>query len=130
MATRRANVLGLGLIGGSLALALAKHGFVVSGSDANGEVEQSALARGVIGTVGIELTGVAIKLISAKGSIPTVLITPRANADCSTSLFASLPETTKPCFANASASEPPINPRPRTFARRVATVKFYRWVSF
>ncbi|MFM8854045.1 MAG: prephenate dehydrogenase/arogenate dehydrogenase family protein, partial [Acidimicrobiaceae bacterium] len=54
MATRRANVLGLGLIGGSLALALAKHGFVVSGSDANIEVEQLALTRGVIGAVGID----------------------------------------------------------------------------
>ncbi|MDA0286447.1 MAG: NAD(P)-binding domain-containing protein, partial [Actinobacteria bacterium] len=54
MATRRANVLGLGLIGGSLALALAKHGFAVSGSDTDHEVEQSALARGIIGAVGID----------------------------------------------------------------------------
>ena len=32
---RRANVLGLGLIGGSLALALTKCGFYVTGSDEN-----------------------------------------------------------------------------------------------
>ncbi|MFM9171460.1 MAG: prephenate dehydrogenase/arogenate dehydrogenase family protein, partial [Acidimicrobiaceae bacterium] len=70
MATRRANVLGLGLIGGSLALALAKHGFVVSGSDANGEVEQSALARGVIGTVGIDPLAEISFIATPVSSIP------------------------------------------------------------
>lgn len=70
MATRRANVLGLGLIGGSLALALAKHGFVVSGSDANGEVEQSALARGVIGAVGIDPLAEISFIATPVSSIP------------------------------------------------------------
>ena len=54
MATRRANVLGLGLIGGSLALALVKQGFLVTGDDLDKEVANMALARGMIGAVGID----------------------------------------------------------------------------
>ncbi len=54
VATRRANVLGLGLIGGSLALALKKNGFSVSGSDANSETEKLALEREIISAIGID----------------------------------------------------------------------------
>lgn len=44
---RRANVVGLGLIGGSLALALQQLGFVVGGSDVNPDRVAEALSRGV-----------------------------------------------------------------------------------
>lgn len=54
VALRRANVLGLGLIGGSLALALAKNGFSISGTDANEATAQLALERGIISTIGID----------------------------------------------------------------------------
>lgn len=49
----RANVLGLGLIGGSIALALKDAGFDVGGTDANTEVCSSALDRGIISHVGL-----------------------------------------------------------------------------
>ncbi|MFM8688947.1 MAG: prephenate dehydrogenase, partial [Acidimicrobiaceae bacterium] len=70
MATRRANVLGLGLIGGSLALALAKHGFVVSGSDASIETEQSAVARGIISAIGIDPLAEISFIATPVSSIP------------------------------------------------------------
>lgn len=44
----RANVLGLGLIGGSLALALQRAGYEVSGSDSDASHVEKALERGVI----------------------------------------------------------------------------------
>ncbi|NBU61066.1 MAG: prephenate dehydrogenase/arogenate dehydrogenase family protein, partial [Actinobacteria bacterium] len=70
MATRRANVLGLGLIGGSLALALAKHGFVVSGSDKDSEVEQLALAREIVSAVGIDPLAEISFIATPVSSIP------------------------------------------------------------
>ncbi len=70
MPTRRANVFGLGLIGGSLALALAKHGFIVSGSDANHEVEQSALAREIIYAVGVDPQAEISFIATPVSSIP------------------------------------------------------------
>ena len=51
---RRANGLGLGLIGGSLALALKKNGFHVSGTDENIETSKSALEREIIGAIGVD----------------------------------------------------------------------------
>ncbi|MFM8775941.1 MAG: NAD(P)-binding domain-containing protein, partial [Actinomycetota bacterium] len=54
MANRKANILGLGLIGGSLALALAKHGFIVSGVDSDDAKATAALERGIISTIGID----------------------------------------------------------------------------
>ena len=45
---RRAHVVGLGLIGGSVALALKERGWAVSGHDANAAIQASALERGVI----------------------------------------------------------------------------------
>jgi len=44
----RANVLGLGLIGGSIALALKNLGYQVGGSDANESTVSDALARNII----------------------------------------------------------------------------------
>lgn len=49
----RANVLGLGLIGGSIALALAQLGFEVGGSDAKEATVTDALARGIIVHAGL-----------------------------------------------------------------------------
>ncbi len=47
---RRAHVVGLGLIGASVALALADAGWTISGTDARGEVVEAALLGGVIST--------------------------------------------------------------------------------
>lgn len=52
--TGAANVIGLGLIGGSVALGLARHGWRVSGSDAKPDVQAEALERGVIAEVGFD----------------------------------------------------------------------------
>jgi prephenate dehydrogenase len=49
----RANVLGLGLIGGSIALALAQLGYEVGGSDAKELTVNDALARGIIAHAGL-----------------------------------------------------------------------------
>lgn len=50
---RRANVIGMGLIGGSISLALQKAGFVVHGDDSNEDRVDLALERGVINERGI-----------------------------------------------------------------------------
>ena len=50
---RRCNILGLGLIGGSLAAALTAQGWRVSGSDARVESEGEAIALGLIHEIGI-----------------------------------------------------------------------------
>ena len=49
--SRRAHVVGLGLIGASVALALRGAGWVVTGVDTEASVEESALANGVIEAV-------------------------------------------------------------------------------
>lgn len=51
--SRRANVLGLGLIGGSIALALRNAGYEVGGSDSNPETSAAALEREIISHVGL-----------------------------------------------------------------------------
>ncbi|MBM3806010.1 MAG: prephenate dehydrogenase/arogenate dehydrogenase family protein [Actinobacteria bacterium] len=77
MAMRKANVLGLGLIGGSLALALAKHGFVVSGVDSDDERATVALERGIISAIGIdpqaEISFVATPVSSIPGQVKLAL---------------------------------------------------------
>ena len=52
--TRRANVLGLGLIGGSLAAGLRAAGWHVSGIDAGSGREAEALSRGIIDSCGVD----------------------------------------------------------------------------
>lgn len=58
-----ANVVGLGLIGGSLALALSRLGFQVAGTDADPDVAHKALSRSIISHIGVvpeaEITFVA-----------------------------------------------------------------------
>lgn len=77
MANRKANILGLGLIGGSLALALAKHGFIVSGSDSDDAKATAALERGIISTIGIdpeaEISFVATPVSSIPGQVRLAL---------------------------------------------------------
>lgn len=51
---RRANVVGLGLIGGSVALALRERGWHVSGDDAVAGRADDAVARGIVDTVGLD----------------------------------------------------------------------------
>jgi prephenate dehydrogenase len=51
---RRANVIGLGLIGGSLGLALSQRGWRVSGTDSRSETESGALALGIVSSVGLD----------------------------------------------------------------------------
>jgi len=50
---RTAGVIGLGLIGGSIALALQELGYIVGGVDEDPERETQALIEGVIGQVGL-----------------------------------------------------------------------------
>ncbi len=52
--SRQAHVIGLGLIGASIALALGEHGWTVTGSDSDPATVQSALERAVI--AGTELS--------------------------------------------------------------------------
>lgn len=70
MVTRRANVLGLGLIGGSLALALVKNGFHVTGSDENIQTAEAALERKIISAIGIDPEAEISFIATPVSSIP------------------------------------------------------------
>ena len=76
---RHANVIGLGLIGGSLALALRRQGWTVHGSDARDEVEATALERDVVDAVGLErdaeITFVAVPVLAAARIVTEALAT-------------------------------------------------------
>jgi hypothetical protein len=63
-------------------------------------------------------TGVATNVISASGSRPTEAIRPIATARSHRALSWSSPATCQPRSVSARAMEPPISPRPTTFARR------------
>ena len=54
MNQRRANIFGLGLIGGSLAAALTSRGWHVTGNDVNTGAEEEALNLGIIAARGID----------------------------------------------------------------------------
>lgn len=54
MTQRRANIFGLGLIGGSLGLALSSKGWHVTGCDSVAQTEQQALSLGVIQQIGVD----------------------------------------------------------------------------
>jgi prephenate dehydrogenase len=99
---RRANVAGLGLIGGSIALALHERGWFVSGEDHDPDRSAQALAAGVVDAVGLdpsaaitfvatpvlavadlakralaETSGVVTDVGSVKGSIAAAIADPR-----------------------------------------------------
>lgn len=54
MASKQANVVGVGLIGGSIALGLTQAGWSVWGEDADASVVDAALATGAIAGVGLQ----------------------------------------------------------------------------
>ena len=60
----RATIIGTGLIGGSIGLALRKAGWIVSGIDPDARTEAEALERGVIDSVGID-PGSTITFVAA-----------------------------------------------------------------
>jgi prephenate dehydrogenase len=74
---RRANVIGLGLIGGSVALGLRRRGWHVTGDDIAGSVVDVAKERDVIDAVGLdpqaELTVVAVPVLAAADQIKRAL---------------------------------------------------------
>jgi prephenate dehydrogenase len=74
---RRANVLGLGLIGGSVALGLAERGWHVSGDDADPARLAEALDLGVVHQAGLdpaaELTVVAVPVLAVPDQVKRAL---------------------------------------------------------
>jgi prephenate dehydrogenase len=75
--TRRANVEGLGLIGGSIARALGERGWHVSGDDQRPERVEQALSRGIIHASGLdvdaEITFVATPVLSLPEQVQRAL---------------------------------------------------------
>lgn len=76
---RTANVVGLGLIGGSIASALTLRGWRVCGSDVDGDAIQRALSEGIITDGGIEphadVTFVAVPVTSSVDVVDEMLNT-------------------------------------------------------
>lgn len=76
-ASRRANVIGLGLIGGSIGLALRARGWYVTGEDINSATEQAAIECGAIDEVGLdrtaEITFVAVPVLVAADQVKRAL---------------------------------------------------------
>ncbi len=77
--SRRANVVGLGLIGGSLSVALRDRGWHVSGSDDRDDVAEAALEREIVDVVGLdpdaEITFVAVPVQRGAEVVSRVLTT-------------------------------------------------------
>ena len=67
-------------------------------------------------------TGTATKVISAVGSTARTSTTPRSSASAASQLSRSSPATCQPSSRRRSATDPPIRPRPMTFARRAGSV--------
>lgn len=74
---RRANVIGLGLIGGSLALALKGQGWFVSGDDERSNTLNAALEREIIDAAGLdplaEITFVAVPVLAVADQVKRAL---------------------------------------------------------
>ena len=74
---RRANVIGLGLIGGSVALALRERGWHVSGEDIDTATASAAVDRGVVDAIGLddraEITFVAVPVLTAADQVKRAL---------------------------------------------------------
>jgi len=69
-ASRRANVVGIGLIGGSIALALREQGWHVCGRDRDEVLAARALALGVLDEVGHDPTASLTFVATPVGAIP------------------------------------------------------------
>jgi len=76
--SRRANVVGLGLIGGSVALGLKAAGWHVIGDDIDRSVAEAALDRDVIDAIGLDpeaaLTFVAVPVLAAADEVKRALV--------------------------------------------------------
>jgi prephenate dehydrogenase len=74
---RRANVIGLGLVGGSIGLALRERGWHVSGDDADAGRLAEAIERGAIDAGGVdpgaEITFVAVPVLSIADQVKRAL---------------------------------------------------------
>jgi prephenate dehydrogenase len=74
---KRANVVGLGLIGGSIALGLRARGWHVSGDDVAGTRADDALARRCIDAIGLDqtadITFVAVPVLAARDAVEQAL---------------------------------------------------------
>lgn len=74
---RRANVIGLGLVGGSIALGLRDRGWQVSGDDVDPDIGRTALERNVVDTLGLdpdaEVTFVAVPVLSTADQVKRAL---------------------------------------------------------
>ena len=76
-AVRRANVIGLGLIGGSVGFALRERGWFVSGDDLDRNVAELAMSRGAVDAIGLdpeaEITFVAVPVLAAADQVKRAL---------------------------------------------------------
>lgn len=74
---RRANVVGLGLIGGSIAIGLRRQGWFITGDDVDDAVCRTALERGVVDALGLdpsaEITFVAVPVLTAPDQVRRAL---------------------------------------------------------
>ena len=74
---RRANVIGLGLIGGSVALGLRRQGWHVSGEDIDADTALAAIDRGIVDRLGLdsdaEITFVAVPVLAASDQVKRAL---------------------------------------------------------
>jgi len=74
---RRANVIGLGLVGGSVALGLRERGWHVSGDDLDADTERAALDRNVVDAVGLDrtaqITFVAVPVLATADQVKRAL---------------------------------------------------------
>ncbi|MFM7757215.1 MAG: prephenate dehydrogenase, partial [Actinomycetota bacterium] len=74
---RRANVLGLGLIGGSLCVALKQRGWTVHGDDQDAGRSAEALSRHIIDRIGLdaeaEITFVSVPVHAVAGQVRRAL---------------------------------------------------------
>jgi len=77
MGERCANVVGLGLIGGSIAARLVESGWTVHGSDPLSGRPQTAVERGIISAVGVnpdaEITFVAVPVLQLRDEVARAL---------------------------------------------------------
>jgi len=69
MTVRRAQVVGLGLIGGSIALALRERGWHVTGRDTSSDREHDAVARSVVDAAGVDTTAEICFLATPVGQV-------------------------------------------------------------
>jgi prephenate dehydrogenase len=70
--TRRAGVVGMGLIGGSIGLALRQAGWFVTGSDRDEAIASRALALGAVDALGLDPSAAVTFVATPVGAVPDV----------------------------------------------------------